>query len=195
MGIKEQMEIAEKLAVLEEESRKINDNILSLFKESQNLINELEVKICNEIKNKVLAQGKTNNFEITDKDNNWSMKYKNLEYNGDFTSNEKCVKRINGTDYLKVEFILELEKNFPNRDINLTGSYKNVIEQMEERVKKEKAILDEYQKFKESLKEIDFIIKYQISKSDTFITPPISQKYNENNKPVNIEELVKIIIG
>jgi len=195
MGIKEQMEVAEKLAALEEESRIINDNILSLFKESQNLINELEVKICNEIKNKILAQGKTNNFEIFEKGNNWSMKYKSLEYKGNFTSFEKYVERINGTAYSKIEFILELEKHFPNRDISLIGSYKNIIEQMEERVKKEKAILDEYQEFKESLKDTDITIKYQMSKRNSIMTASLSPRHKENYIPGNIEELVKTIIG
>jgi hypothetical protein len=195
MGIKEQMEVAEKLAALEEESRIINDNILSFLNESRNLINKFEINICNEIKNKILAQGKSNNFEIIEKDNNWSMKYKSLEYKGNFTSSEKYVERIDGTDYSKVEFVLELEKHFPNRDISLTGSYKNVIEQMEERIKKEKVILDEYQEFKETLKDTDITIKYKVSKRYSNLTASLYPRHNENYIPLNIEELVKTIIG
>jgi len=195
MGIKEQMEVAEKLAALEEESRKINNDIRFISEENKNIIKGFEENICNEIKNKILAQGKTNNFEITEKGNNWSMKYKNLEYNGNFSSAVKYVERINGTDYSKVEFILEIEKPRPNYTISLTGPYKNVIEQMEERVTKENAILDEYKLFKETLKETDIIVKFQMGKRDTIISTPISPKHKENYKPITIEVLVRIIIG
>jgi hypothetical protein len=195
MGIKEQMEVAEKLAAFEAESRRINDDIRSISEETRNLIKGFEENICNKIKNKILAQGKSNSFEITEKSNNWSMKYKSLEYNGHFTSAVKYVERTNGNAYSKVEFILELEKNRPNQNINLTGPYKNAIEQMEERVTKEKAILEEYKGFKETLKDTDITIKYQMGKRDIMMSASLSPRHKENFIPVNIEELVKIIIG
>jgi len=195
MSIKEQMEVTDKLEGLEAESRKINDNTDSLAKEIENIIKKFKENICNEIKNKILEQGKTNNFEITEKGNNWSMKYKNLEYIGNFTSPVKYVERINGTARSKVEFILELEKHRPNRDISLTGHYKSVIEQMEERITKEKAILDKYQKFQETLKETDIIVKYQIGEQHIIKASLPTPEDKRNYMTVKIDELVKIVIG
>jgi hypothetical protein len=69
-----------------------------------------------------------NNFDIIDKGDNWSMKYQNLEYKGHFSSDIKCVERINGTTYSKIEFVLETEKRIPNRTISLMGPFKNEFE-------------------------------------------------------------------
>ena len=195
MGIKEQMEAAERIEKFDAESRMINDDIHSLFKEIINRIKEFEEKICNEIKTKILEQGKSNNFDVTERGNKWTMKYGNLEYNGDLSSTVKYMERNNGTSYSKVEFILEPRKQLPNRNISLTGPYKDIFEQKEKKIIAEKSILEALRNYKETLNETDITINYQMGKRDSFIASLVSQEQKDNFKPIKADELIKIIIG
>lgn len=188
------MKIADEFNVLEDESREISNSINILSKQINDSLRLAKEKICNEIKLKFLEEGKNNNFEIQDHNHAWSMKYKSLEFLGNFHGDIKVIERINGSEYLKVEFVLELNKTKPKLSYNIPDSFKNQIEKKQKEIEIQNSILMELRSFKESFKESDIIIKYTIGERHVIRSSEVSGKQINYTK-ITIPEIFKMVLG
>jgi hypothetical protein len=194
MSIKDQMTNADEIYILEKEDNAIRERTRTLAKEISEIIKQYKENICNKVKDKIINEGKINNFEIQEKNTSWSMKYKNLEYIGNFHSEIKTIERLNGSSYLKVEFVLEPIKRIPNINYSLTGPFKNQIEQKQKAIDLQKQIVDELEKFKDNLDESDIILKYALGERHIIRSSEV-QGNEKNYIKINIEELVRMILG
>jgi hypothetical protein len=196
MSIVEQKKLADEFAILQQIEIEISDSIKAVSAEIFTLIAKVEENICTEIKTKVLNEGEANGLKIVGKEptsKTWGMKYNELEYNCDFTSDVKTIDRRNGRESLKIQFILVNTKRKPNRNISLTGPFKNQCEQEEKMIDAQKEILDNLEKYKREFKETDIVIQCISGDSSTHHSRESIEK--GASYPIKIDALVKLILG
>jgi hypothetical protein len=192
MSIKEQMKKADEIFILETEYNIIIKKIMALKIEISEDIKRYKEYICNKIKHDIINEGRSNNFEIQDNDTSWSMKYKNLKYIGDFRYDIKTIERINGSSYLKIEFVLETSKDIPNIIHSLTGPFKDQIEEKQKEIDVQKQIIYELENYRNNLDESSIILKYTLGEQRIIISSEVRGN-KRNYMKTNMDELLKMI--
>jgi hypothetical protein len=74
------------------------------------------------------------------------------------------------------------------------GPFKNEFEKKEKQIVAEKSILENLQKYKDSMNEKSVVIKYTTGKRDVIRASEVLGE-NTNYHTIKIDELIKMIIG
>jgi nitrogen regulatory protein PII-like uncharacterized protein len=196
MGLRDQMESIDHLEVVGDEISKIQDEIPAILDSIKQKIKESEDRVCSEIKKQILSEGKSNGFEITDDGSVWSMKYKTLEYKGDFRKTVKQVTRKKSEQETMICFFVDIDKAKPKKQKAKEHAV-DITEQKKMAIKIEQDYLS---CLKEHLTNFDkncIRVKYnfgdKLQDTQEFYDGLVYLK--ELQVDVTVDELVKLIIG